>query len=68
MEPLRNGALMYSSWVDSSIHVLDAGRDTRIIRQLPEPADIGLDTRRGRVAVPMAVLGRVQVWDLGRWW
>lgn len=68
VEPLRSGALMFSSWADSSIHVLHEGRDTRIIREVPEPADIGLDTRRGRVVIPLAVLGQVQVWDLGRWW
>lgn len=68
VEPLHDGALIFSSWADSSIHVLKEGRDVRVIRQLPEPADIGLDTRRGRVLIPLAVIGHVQVWDLGKWW
>lgn len=68
VEPLRSGALLFSSWADSSIHVLHESRDTRIIRELPEPADIGVDTRRGRVVIPLTVLGQVQVWELGRWW
>lgn len=68
VEPLRGGGLLFSSWVDSSIHVLRDGRDTRIIREVPEPADIGVDTRRGRVVIPLTVLGQVQVWALGSWW
>lgn len=67
VEPLRNGGVLFSSWADSSVHVLRDGRDTRVIRAVPEPADIGLDTRRGRVLIPLAVIGHVQVWDLGKW-
>lgn len=55
---------VFSSWADSSIHVLRDGRDVRVIRQVPEPADIGLDTRRRRVLIPLTVLGQVQVWEL----
>lgn len=68
VEVLRNGAVLFSSWADSSIHVWRDGRDVRVIRQVPEPADIGVDTRRGRVAIPLAMLGRVQIWELGGWW
>lgn len=68
IEALRNGTLAFSSWADSSIHVLDGDVDTRIIREVPEPADIGIDTRRGRILIPLTVLGQVQVWDLGPWW
>ena len=68
VEVLRNGAILFSSWADSSIHVWKDGRDVRVIRELPEPADIGIDTRRGRVLVPLGVLGQVQVWNLGPWW
>lgn len=68
VEVLPGGAVIFSSWGDSSIHVWQGGRDVRVIREVPEPADIGLDTRRGRVAIPLAVAGQVQVWDLGRWW
>lgn len=68
VEVLPGGAVIYSSWGDSSVHVWEGGRDVRVVRQVPEPADIGIDTRRGRVAIPLAVLGQVQVWDLGKWW
>lgn len=65
VEVLPNGAILYASWQDSSIHVLERGRDRALIRQVPEPADIGIDTRRNRLAIPLAVLGQVQLWDLG---
>ncbi|HYC53082.1 MAG TPA: hypothetical protein VEB19_18400 [Gemmatimonadaceae bacterium] len=68
VEALPNGKLLFSSWADSAIHVLEGTRDTPIIRQVHEPADIGVDTRRGRVLIPLAVIGHVQVWDLGPAW
>jgi sugar lactone lactonase YvrE len=68
IEVLPDGAVLFSSWADSSIHHWVPGRDTRFIRDVPEPADIGVDTRRGLVLIPLAVLGQVQVWDLGPWW
>jgi sugar lactone lactonase YvrE len=68
IESLPGGAALFSSWADSSIHHWKDGRDTRIIRGVPEPADIGVDTRRRRVLIPLAVLGQVQLWDLGPWW
>lgn len=65
VEVLPSGGILYSSWADSSIHLLADGRDRRLIRELREPADFGLDTRRHRVAVPMLMTGWVQVWSLG---
>lgn len=64
LELLPNGALLFASWADSSIHLLDGGTDRPIVRQVPEPADIGIDTRRQRLAIPLSVLGRVQLWDI----
>ena len=64
VEVLASGALLFSSWADSSIHLLDGGRDRQLIREVPEAADIGVDTRRNRVAVPLSTLDRVQLWSL----
>lgn len=64
VEMLPDGAIMFTSWADSSIHVLSGGKDRRIIREVPVPADIGVDTRRHRLAIPMSMLGRVQLWDI----
>jgi sugar lactone lactonase YvrE len=65
VEALRDGTILYTSWVDSSVHALTGARDRRIVREVQEAADIGLDTRRGILAIPLATLGRVQLWKLG---
>ena len=64
IEILRGGTILYTSWADSSIHALAGGVDRRIIREVPVPADLGLDTRRQRLAIPLSMLGRVQLWDV----
>lgn len=65
VEVLPSGAIMFSSWADSSVHLLENGRERKIIRDVPVPADIGVDTRRNRVAIPMSNVGWVQLWSLG---
>ena len=64
VEVLRDGAIVFTSWADSSIHLLANGRDEPIIRDVPVPADIGLDTKRNILAIPLSMLGRVQLWSL----
>jgi hypothetical protein len=64
VEVLRDGTILFSSWADSSIHALAGGRETQVVREVPVPADIGLDTRRQRLAIPLSMLGRVQLWDV----
>ena len=65
VEVLHDGTILFSSWADSSIHALRDGRDELVIRDVPVPADIGVDTRRQRLAIPLSMLGRVQLWDIG---
>jgi sugar lactone lactonase YvrE len=64
VEALADGALLFTSWADSSIHLLANGRDRPVIRDVPVPADIGIDTKRNRLAIPLSVLGVVQLWSL----
>jgi sugar lactone lactonase YvrE len=64
VEVLPDGAILYASWADSSIHVLRGGQDRRLVREVMEPADIGIDTRRHVLAIPLSTLGRVQLWQL----
>jgi sugar lactone lactonase YvrE len=64
VEMLSGGRILFASWADSSIHLLEGTSDRKILREVPEPADIGVDTKRHRLAVPLAVLGRVQLWDI----
>ena len=65
VEVLGDGSILFTSWTDSSIHQLKNGTDTKLVREVPEAADIGVDTRRNQLAIPLSVLGRVQIWSLG---
>lgn len=56
--------LLIASQADSSINVLAGGTVRPFIRVPGAPADIGVDTRRSRVAVPYVALNRVDIWAL----
>lgn len=64
VEVLSDGSILYTSWADSSVHLLAGSQDRQLLREVPEAADLGVDTRRGRIAVPLATLDRVQLWSL----
>jgi hypothetical protein len=69
IEVLDRDRILVSSWSDSSVHVFASDGKERYqlrVHPVPEPADIGIDTRRGQVAVPVSVMGRVEVWTLPR--
>ncbi|HEX6745787.1 MAG TPA: hypothetical protein VF092_00630 [Longimicrobium sp.] len=66
VEGLPDGRLLVACWNDSSIHLIGGGRDTKIIGGLSQPADIGLDTRRNRIAIPQSVRDRVEFYELPR--
>jgi len=59
IEVLADGRIVVSSWADSSINIVDAGQLTRLAGSLDGPADIGIDTRRERIAIPRFSAGRV---------
>ena len=60
LEVLDDGRILFTSWADSSLDVLENGKVTPIGAKLPSPADIGVDTRRGRVAIPLLMENRVE--------
>lgn len=65
VEVLADGRVLVSSWSDSTVHVLDStGMMRPLVTGLPSPADIGFDTRRGRVAVPLFMDNRVELWEI----
>lgn len=64
VEVLPSGAIVYTCWTDSSVHVVHDGRDERLIRFVPEAADIGYDSRRGILAVPLVMMDRVEFYTL----
>jgi sugar lactone lactonase YvrE len=61
---LADGRALVSSWADSTVHVLDGGALSPMITGLPTPADLGVDTMRGHVAIPLFELGRVEFWTI----
>lgn len=64
VEPLGDGRLLITTWTDSSLFLLDAGKITRLLGGLPGPADIGLDRERSRIAVPLLTENRLEFVDL----
>jgi sugar lactone lactonase YvrE len=65
VEVLRDGRALITTWADSSIYVLaQDGSLKRFLTNLPSPADLGLDTKRERVAVPLFTVNRVEIWQL----
>jgi sugar lactone lactonase YvrE len=58
------GGVLYASQPDSSLHLIEGTVTRRVLRLPGEPADIGVDKRRGRVAVPYVSLNRVDIWPL----
>ena len=64
VEVLGDGRILVSSWSDSTVHLLADGHDERLVRNVPAPADIGVDTKRGLVLVPLGVMSRVELWTI----
>ena len=64
VEALADGRILLSSWTDSSVHLISGGHDERLVRNVPAPADIGVDTKRGLVLVPLGVFSRVELWTI----
>ena len=64
IEVLADGRILVTCWTDSSVHVFTRRRDEKIIGHLPMPADLGVDTRRNRIAVPLVNRSRVEIWSL----
>jgi sugar lactone lactonase YvrE len=61
---LNDGRALVSSWADSSLHLLVGDSLQRSITGLPSPAALGIDSRRNRVAVPLFMDDRVEIWQL----
>jgi len=61
LEVLADGRALYTSWADSSLSVFANGTSSTLMKGLPSPADIGFDTKRQRVAVPLFNDGKVVI-------
>ncbi|NNM34270.1 MAG: hypothetical protein HKO53_14435, partial [Gemmatimonadetes bacterium] len=60
---ILDGQIIVASQSDGMLHVVGSGQLIPAIAVPGDPADIGIDTRRGRVAVPYIGLNRVDVWE-----
>lgn len=66
VEILSGNRLLVASQSDSSLHLFTGGTGRPIIRTGGAPADIAVDTRRNRVAVPFVDRNLVEIWQLAR--
>ena len=65
VERLNDGRFAITSWTDSTVSVVDTtGTLTVLIDSLPGPADLGYDTKRNRLAIPIFTENRVEIWEL----
>lgn len=64
VEVLAGGRILVASQADSSLHLFENGTGRPIAKISGPPADIAVDTRRNRVAVPIIRLNRVELWQL----
>lgn len=64
VEILPGDRILVSSQSDSSLHLFTGATGRPIIRTGGEPADIAVDTKRNRVAVPFVARSLVEIWQL----
>ena len=64
VEILSGDRVLVSSQSDSSLHLFTSGTGRAIIKTGGEPADIAVDTKRNRVAVPFVARNLVEIWQL----
>ncbi len=53
--------VIVASQMDTSLHIMVDGVDSMVFELPGKPADIGIDTKRNRVAVPYVSLNRVDI-------
>lgn len=64
VERLPDGRILISSWADSSLYVLDGSTLVRAVTGVESPADIGIDSKRNRVAIPLFQANRIELWAI----
>jgi len=64
VEILSGDRIIVASQADSSIHVFTGGTGRPIFKTGGAPADIAVDTKRNRVAVPFVARNLVEIWQL----
>jgi hypothetical protein len=61
---LGDGRILVTSWNDSSLMVVRGDSLRTVISGLPQPADIGIDNKRQRVAIPLSATNEVVIFTI----
>jgi len=64
VEVLSGDRVLVASQADSSIHIFSGGTGQPVFKTGGAPADIAVDTKRNRVAVPFVARNLVEIWQL----
>ena len=65
IEILPDGSALISSWATGAVHKLTPGGESSIVvENVPTPADLGYDTKRNRVLIPIFTENRLVFVDL----
>ena len=64
VEVLPGGRILVASQADTSLHIFSGATGRSVLHTLGPPADIAVDTKRNRVAVPVVALNHVEIWEL----
>ena len=64
VEILPGDRIVVASQADSSIHIFSGGTGRPVFKTGGAPADIAVDTKRNRVAVPFVARNLVEIWQL----
>jgi hypothetical protein len=66
VEVLGSDGILVASQADTSLHLFTGTSGRAILHTLGPPADIAVDTKRHRVAVPVVSQNHVEIYDLPR--
>jgi sugar lactone lactonase YvrE len=61
---LPDGRVVATSWADSSLFVLEDGKAKPVATGIASPADIDMDPKDSRIAVPQLMVNTVQFWEV----
>jgi sugar lactone lactonase YvrE len=64
IEALSDGRILVTSWADSAVHVIQNGAMSKLVSGVNGPADIGVDTKRGVLAIPRFSDGKVEYFKI----
>ena len=64
LEVLPDGRVLVTSWTDSTVSVVEGNALRKLITGVSAPADIGIDTKRMRLALPRFEGNTVEIWAL----